>query len=83
MQEQLATGALVKVAGGGDDAALHLNQAGAELWIARAPAGAALTIPDAAHVHVVRRARRRDVRRHRSTRHRVMRSGSPTPGRAR
>ena len=38
--------------GGGDDGALHLNQAGAELWIARAPAHASLTIPDAPHVHV-------------------------------
>ena len=27
---QLATGALVKVAGGGDDAALHINQHGAQ-----------------------------------------------------
>ncbi len=51
VKEQLATGNLVKVAGGGDDAALHLNQAGAELWIAQAPAGTELTIPDAAHVH--------------------------------
>src|SRR6476469_742186 len=35
VNDQLATGGLVKVAGGGDDAALHLHQAGAELWIAR------------------------------------------------
>lgn len=52
VKEQLATGALVNVAGGSDDSALHLNQAGAELWIAHAPAQAALTVPDAPHVHV-------------------------------
>jgi len=52
VKAELATGALVKVAGGGDDAALHLHQAGAELWIAHAPAGALVTIPDAAHAHV-------------------------------
>jgi redox-sensitive bicupin YhaK (pirin superfamily) len=51
VKAQLATGGLVKVAGGGDDAALHLNQTGAELWIAQAPSGAELTVPDAAHVH--------------------------------
>jgi redox-sensitive bicupin YhaK (pirin superfamily) len=51
VREELATGALVKVAGGGDDAALHLHQAGAELWIAHAHPGATLTIPEAAHVH--------------------------------
>ncbi len=49
---ELATGALVKIAGGGDDAALHINQAGAELWIAQAPAHHFLTVPDAAHVHL-------------------------------
>jgi quercetin 2,3-dioxygenase len=49
---QLATGALVKVAGPSDDAALHLHQAGAELWIAQAPARATLIVPDAPHVHV-------------------------------
>lgn len=52
VKEQLATGGLVKVAGGGDDAALHLHQAGAELWIAQAPAAATLVVPEAPHVHV-------------------------------
>jgi quercetin 2,3-dioxygenase len=52
VKTELATGALVKVAGGSDDSALHLHQAGAELWVAHAAAGAALTVPDAAHVHV-------------------------------
>ena len=50
--EALAGGGLVLIAGSTSDAALHINQAGAELWIARAPAGAALTVPAAAHVHV-------------------------------
>lgn len=52
VKAELATGALVKVAGGSDDAALHLHQAGAELWIAHAAPDTALTVPDAAHVHV-------------------------------
>lgn len=52
VKEQLATGGLVKVAGGGDDAALHLHQAGAELWIAQAPAAATLVVPEAPHAHV-------------------------------
>jgi redox-sensitive bicupin YhaK (pirin superfamily) len=52
VQHQLATGDLVKVAGGGDDAALHLHQAEAELWIARAPASSELVVPDAPHAHV-------------------------------
>jgi redox-sensitive bicupin YhaK (pirin superfamily) len=52
VSDALATGELVKVAGGGDDAALRINQAAAELWIARSPAGAVLTVPDAAHVHL-------------------------------
>jgi redox-sensitive bicupin YhaK (pirin superfamily) len=50
--DALATGELVKVAGGGDDAALHIHQAGAELWISRSPAGAVVTVPDAPHVHL-------------------------------
>ena len=52
VQQELATGALVKVAGGAGDAALSINQAHADLWIARANANAALTVPDAPHVHV-------------------------------
>jgi redox-sensitive bicupin YhaK (pirin superfamily) len=50
--EALASGGLVLIAGSTSDAALHINQAGAELRIARAPAGAALTVPAAAHAHV-------------------------------
>jgi quercetin 2,3-dioxygenase len=49
---ELARGQLVQIASGGTDGALRLNQAGAELWIARAPAGSGLTVPDAPHVHV-------------------------------
>ncbi|HEY3723078.1 MAG TPA: pirin family protein [Acidimicrobiia bacterium] len=52
VQQELATGALVKVAGGAGDAALSINQAHADLWIARAHANEALTVPDAPHVHV-------------------------------
>ncbi|MGZ4688160.1 MAG: pirin family protein [Acidimicrobiia bacterium] len=52
VKQELGSGALVKVAGGGDDSALHLNQKGAELWIAQAPARASLVVPDAPHVHV-------------------------------
>ncbi len=48
----LATGELVKIAGGGDDSALHIHQQGASLWIAQAPPGAAVTVPDALHAHV-------------------------------
>jgi redox-sensitive bicupin YhaK (pirin superfamily) len=48
---ELDRGELVKIAGG-DDAALQLHQAGATLWIARAPANAEVTVPDAAHVHL-------------------------------
>jgi redox-sensitive bicupin YhaK (pirin superfamily) len=48
----LAGGTLTKIAGGGGDAALHLHQGGAELWIARAPAHTAMTVPDARHVHL-------------------------------
>lgn len=49
---ELEGGSLVQIAGSTEDAALRINQGEAELWIARAPAGAALTVPDAAHVHV-------------------------------
>jgi len=52
VKQPLETGDLVKVAGGDDGAALQLNQADAELWIARAPARAVLAVPDARHVHV-------------------------------
>ncbi len=52
VQEELASGALVKVAGGRGDGALHINQAHADLWIARGHADATLTVPDAPHVHV-------------------------------
>jgi hypothetical protein len=52
LQQELASGALVNVAGGGGDSALHINQAHADLWIARAQADATLTVPDAPNVHV-------------------------------
>jgi quercetin 2,3-dioxygenase len=48
----LAGGGLVKIAGGGGDAALHIHQAGASLWIAQAPPRGAVTVPDAQHAHV-------------------------------
>jgi redox-sensitive bicupin YhaK (pirin superfamily) len=48
----LASGELVKIAGGGDDAALHIHQNGASLWIAQAPAHGMVTVPDALHAHV-------------------------------
>src|SRR3954467_15837120 len=48
----LASGELVKIADGGDDAALHIHQAGASLWIAQAPAHGSVTVPDALHAHV-------------------------------
>jgi redox-sensitive bicupin YhaK (pirin superfamily) len=47
----LERGELVRIAGG-DDAALRIHQAGAELWIARAPTGAELTVPPGRHAHV-------------------------------
>jgi quercetin 2,3-dioxygenase len=52
VSDQLAGGGLVLIAGGTSDAALRLHQSDAELWIARAPAGAPLLVPDAARVHV-------------------------------
>jgi redox-sensitive bicupin YhaK (pirin superfamily) len=52
VDDALASGGLVLIAGGNSDAALGLHQTGAQLWIARAPAGAALTVPAGAHVHV-------------------------------
>jgi hypothetical protein len=39
-------------AGARAHAALRINQAGAALWIARAPAGEVLTVPDSPHAHV-------------------------------
>jgi hypothetical protein len=50
--DALASGGLVRIAGGDGDAALHLHQAGAELWITRAPADAVVPVPDAPHVHL-------------------------------
>ena len=50
--DALASGALVPVAGGHADSALHLHQAGATLWIARPGPGADLAVPDARHAHV-------------------------------
>lgn len=50
--DALAGGELVKIAGGDDDAALHIHQAGAALWIAQAPARGTLTVPTARHAHV-------------------------------
>jgi redox-sensitive bicupin YhaK (pirin superfamily) len=47
----LAAGTPVRIAAGDGDAALHLHQRGAELWITRAPADAVITVPDAPHVH--------------------------------
>jgi redox-sensitive bicupin YhaK (pirin superfamily) len=50
--EDLAGGGLVKVAAGDGDAAIHINQRDAALYVARlAPAGTA-ELPDAPHVHV-------------------------------
>jgi quercetin 2,3-dioxygenase len=48
----LAGGDLVKIASGADDAALHIHQRGASLWIAQAPPNGVVTVPDAPHAHV-------------------------------
>jgi redox-sensitive bicupin YhaK (pirin superfamily) len=48
----LAGGGLVKIAGGTDDAALHIHQRGASLWIAQADPDRVVTVPDAPHTHV-------------------------------
>jgi redox-sensitive bicupin YhaK (pirin superfamily) len=47
----LDRGEMVRIAGG-DDAALQIHQAGAELWIGHPPAGGELTVPAAGHAHV-------------------------------
>jgi redox-sensitive bicupin YhaK (pirin superfamily) len=48
----LATGALVKVAAGDGDAAIHINQRDAALYVARLAPGGTAEVPDAPHVHV-------------------------------
>jgi redox-sensitive bicupin YhaK (pirin superfamily) len=50
--DTLAAGAPVRIAAGDGDAALHLHQRGAELWITHAPADAVVPVPDAPHVHL-------------------------------
>jgi redox-sensitive bicupin YhaK (pirin superfamily) len=50
--DALDAGTLVKIAGDADDAALHLHQHEADLWIARAKAGGSVAVPDAANVHL-------------------------------
>jgi redox-sensitive bicupin YhaK (pirin superfamily) len=49
---ELAGGGLVKVAGGHDDAAIHINQRDASLYVARLPGGASAEVPDGPHVHL-------------------------------
>jgi quercetin 2,3-dioxygenase len=48
----LATGALVKVASGDGDGAIHFNQRDAAMYVARVHPGQSVEVPDAPHVHV-------------------------------
>ena len=48
----LAQGSLVKIASGIGDAAIHIHQRDAALYIARLAPGEAVTLPEAPHVHV-------------------------------
>jgi redox-sensitive bicupin YhaK (pirin superfamily) len=50
--ESLAAGGLVKIAGGSGDAAIHIHQAGASMYVGRLAPGESVTLPDARHVHV-------------------------------
>jgi quercetin 2,3-dioxygenase len=48
----LAGGDLVKIAAGTGDAALHIHQRDAALWIAQTGPNGSVTVPDAVHAHV-------------------------------
>lgn len=50
--DALARGGLVKIASGTDDAAIHIHQANAALYVARLDVGDAISLPEAVHVHV-------------------------------
>jgi redox-sensitive bicupin YhaK (pirin superfamily) len=50
---ELDSGRLFRIASGkGDEGAVHLHQAGAELWGGRLPAGTTVDLPTDRHVHV-------------------------------
>jgi redox-sensitive bicupin YhaK (pirin superfamily) len=49
---ELAGGTLVKVAGGDGDSAIHINQRGAAMYVARLQPSTSAEIPDAPHVHL-------------------------------
>ncbi len=50
--DALAGGGLVKIASGTDDAAIHIYQANAALYVARLDVRDAINLPEAVHVHV-------------------------------
>jgi redox-sensitive bicupin YhaK (pirin superfamily) len=50
--DALAGGGLVKIASGTDDAAIHINQAEATMYVARLAPGDAVELPADRHVHV-------------------------------
>jgi quercetin 2,3-dioxygenase len=52
VHDAMAAGGLVKIASGNDDAAIHINQRGATLYVARLAPGESVDVPGAAHVHV-------------------------------
>ena len=50
--DELATGELVKVASGNGDAAIHIHQADAAMWVARLESPATITVPPSPKAHV-------------------------------
>jgi redox-sensitive bicupin YhaK (pirin superfamily) len=52
VRDVMATGGLVKLASGTDDAAIHIHQRDAALYVARLAPGESVDVPGAAHVHV-------------------------------
>jgi redox-sensitive bicupin YhaK (pirin superfamily) len=50
--DALAAGGLVKIASGGGDAAIHIHQADAAMYVARLAPGESVVLPDARHLHV-------------------------------
>jgi redox-sensitive bicupin YhaK (pirin superfamily) len=50
--DALAAGGLVKIAGGADDAAIHIHQSDAAMYVARLAPGGSVALPDARHLHV-------------------------------
>lgn len=52
VSDALGAGGLVKIASGAGDAAVHIHQAEATMYVARLAADESVTLPEARHVHV-------------------------------